>query len=122
MPTSGKAKILVIEDNDSIFDFEQKWLSLKGYHFLGGRTGQEGLDLFAEHPDITLIILDLVLPDISGRVVMQKIRKKNPTVPIIICSAYREKFSELSSLDNTHTLFKPFLPTALQEMVEAICE
>ncbi|RMG38907.1 MAG: DNA-binding response regulator [Planctomycetota bacterium] len=81
-------KILVVEDEAAIaaglrFNFEQE-----GYEVVIAVTGEEGLHAFAAaDPPFDLVILDLMLPQMSGYEVCRRIRKQDSQVPIIVLSA-----------------------------------
>ncbi len=81
----ARAKILVVEDDSDIRTVLMDQLRLDGFDTVGASTGKEVIDNFTSFsPD--LIVLDLMLPDLDGLVVCQKIRQISD-VPIIIVSA-----------------------------------
>ena len=78
-------KILVIEDEEDIASFIRRGLTLKGYEVDVAGTGGAGLDAFREQePD--LVVLDLMLPDIDGIQVCERIRAA-ADVPVIMLTA-----------------------------------
>jgi two-component system response regulator MprA len=78
-------KILVIEDEADIAGFIRRGLALKGYDVDVAETGEAGLDAFREsEPD--LVVLDLMLPDMDGIDVCQRIRAAGE-VPVIMLTA-----------------------------------
>ncbi len=114
-------KVLVIEDTEDLVNFHKRWLDLQQAVFFSSLTGQGGIDIFSENPDIDIIILDMVLPDISGDEVYEEIRKINPNVPIIVCSGYHDKIEKMSKKPKVKILYKPFLLPALIEMIQECC-
>lgn len=81
--------ILYIEDNPDNMTLVEKALRPLGYLFLGAKTGQDGLDLAAEHsPDV--ILLDITLPDMDGYDVARRLRSDPATssVPILALTAH----------------------------------
>lgn len=78
-------KILLIEDDKEISEMLKNYLIVENYEVICAYDGQEACDYF-EHTDFSIVLLDLMIPKISGMDVMQHIRK-NSVVPLIIISA-----------------------------------
>jgi DNA-binding response OmpR family regulator len=88
-------KVLIIDDEPFIVQLLETFLQLKGYATVGALNGQDGLILAdVEAPDA--IILDLMLPDIQGYEVCQRIRRDPSTrrVPILILSGRTDNGSK----------------------------
>lgn len=82
------AKILVIDDEESVRYLLDKLLSRKGYEVTLASSGREGLDLFLrEHPGA--VVIDLKMPEMDGIAVLQQIRLVNQKVPVILLTAAR---------------------------------
>jgi DNA-binding response OmpR family regulator len=79
-------KILVVEDEERIASFLQKGLAAHGYAVEWAETGREALRLGIE-PDVSLVILDLKLPDLDGLEVLAGLRSHGASVPVLILSA-----------------------------------
>lgn len=80
-------KVLIIEDEKIIRETVAHYFSHDGYEVVTAEDGQIGLELFAAHDkDISLIILDIMLPVMDGWSVCRRIRK-NSNVPIILLTA-----------------------------------
>src|ERR1700692_2816290 len=91
------ASILVIDDEKEIVRALQRGLTAHGYHVLAANTGQEGLNATRRHhPD--LLLLDLVLPDMSGLEVCRRIRSES-NVPILILSVKDTEYDKVEALD-----------------------
>ncbi len=91
-------KILIIEDNKDISNILKKYLKREKYDIDQAFTGEEGLELFVENY-YDLIILDLMLPIVSGEEILETIRKTS-FIPIIILSAKTNQNSKLHGLEN----------------------
>ena len=78
-------KILLIEDDKEISEMLKNYLTVEYYEVFCAYDGQEACDSF-DRTDFSLVLLDLMIPKISGMDVMQHIRK-NSVVPLIIISA-----------------------------------
>ncbi len=119
MPVAFK-KILVVDDEPTIVDVVKSYLQKGGYEVVEALTGSEALNLF-EKVNPALIILDLMLPDISGEEVCRRLRNRS-RVPIIMLTAKVEEGDILKGLglgaDDYVT--KPFSPRQLIARVEAL--
>ena len=80
-------KILILEDEMSIRDFIVFNFRKAGYEVFEAGTGGEALSVFDANPDITLAVLDVMLPDIDGFEVCRKLRARTKTLGIIMLSA-----------------------------------
>ncbi len=80
-----KAQILVIDDEKKLLDNFEGILGTKRYIIHTALSGGEGLDLIEKH-SIDLVFLDYHLPDMTGTVVLQRLWKKNPLLPVIMIS------------------------------------
>jgi DNA-binding response OmpR family regulator len=81
-------KLLIVDDEPYTVDMLQTFLQINGYETVGALNGEDGLVLVrVEQPDI--VILDLMLPDIEGFEVCERIRSYPPTtnLPVLIISA-----------------------------------
>lgn len=104
----NKGEILVIDDEPQIRKLLQITLNSNGFAVKESITAKEGLIMAANHPP-HLILLDLGLPDESGHVVLQKLRKWY-TAPVIILSVQKSEEDIIRALDNgaNDYLSKPF--------------
>ncbi len=78
--------ILMIEDDSRISQFVKRGLEAEGYLMEVAATGKQGLAL-AMHPDYDLLLLDLMLPDMSGQDICRRLRAKGNLVPILMLTA-----------------------------------
>ncbi len=112
--------ILVIEDDERVSDVICAYLEKEGYHVFLKSRGLEGIEL-ARKNDISLIILDLMLPDICGEEVCKIIREKSD-VHIFMLTAkgsIEEKIDGLN-IGADEYLVKPFSPRELTARVNAL--
>ena len=112
--------ILIVEDEPKISEFISSYIRSAGYHPLNAKNGLEALDLFRKEK-IDLILLDLMLPDLSGESVCKSIRAKSE-VPIIMITAKSDEESIISGLkmgaDDYMT--KPFSPRQMIARIQAL--
>ena len=90
-------KVLVIDDEPPIRKLLRMGLSTQGYEILEAPNGKTGLELLAEDP--ALIILDLGLPDTQGLDLLQTIRARNESVPIVVLSSRGDEAGKVQALD-----------------------
>ena len=90
---SKTATILCIDDEQTALQLRQTLLESAGYKVLGAKSGALGIKTFKSEP-IDAVILDYWMADMNGLQVAREIRKLNPSVPIIILSAYGELLDE----------------------------
>jgi DNA-binding response OmpR family regulator len=111
-------KLLVVEDEERIASFVAKGLRAHGYAVEWARTGQEALQLGIE-PDISLVILDLRLPDLDGFEVLAGLRSRGATVPVLVLSAMARVQDRVRGLDlgADDYLTKPF---AFEELLARV--
>lgn len=113
-------KILVVDDEVKIVEVVKSYLENSGYSVFSAFSGSDALSSF-EKINPALIVLDLMLPDISGEEVCKTLRKKSK-VPIIMLTAKIEEESILKGLNigADDYMTKPFSPRQLVARVEAI--
>jgi two-component system KDP operon response regulator KdpE len=101
-------KVLVIDDEPPIRKLLRMGLSTQGYDIIEASNGKLALEKLAEGP--ALIILDLGLPDIQGHDLLQMIRARNDSVPIVVLSSRGDEAGKVQALDlgADDYLTKPF--------------
>ena len=114
-------KILVVDDEDRMRKLEKDFLTRKQYKVIEAENGEEAIDLFVEHNDFDLIILDVMMPKMDGWEVCREIRKVSK-VPIIMLTAKGEESDELLGfeLGVDEYISKPFSPRILVARVDAL--
>lgn len=113
-------KILVVDDEAKIVDVVKSYLLSRGYSVVTAYTGSEALtDYEREKPD--LVILDWMLPDISGEEICTNLREKS-NVPVIMLTARAEEENILKGFEfgADDYVTKPFSPRQLVARVEAL--
>ena len=85
----GTETILVAEDEKIVRDLAVRILTDAGYSILAAADGEEAIRVFRENADtISLALLDLVMPKMTGRMVYQGIKALRPDVKVVFCSGY----------------------------------
>ncbi len=115
-----KLQILVVDDEKMIRESVSSYLSQKGYITITAESGKEALDAFYKHP-ISFIILDLMLPDVSGEEVCMEIRKTS-RVPVIMLTAktMEEDLLKGLAIGADDYMTKPFSLKELAARIEVV--
>lgn len=113
-------RILVVEDERSIAEFVQRGLEAEGYSVSCAHDGAEGLAR-ARTGDFALVILDVLLPKLSGLEVVKAIREADEALPVIMLTALAETDDVVTGLDlgASDYLTKPFAFTELVARIRA---
>jgi len=113
-------KILIVDDEENILEIVEAYLVAKNYQVFRAMDGEEALRK-AETIRPDLIVLDLMLPDISGLEVCRRIRKSS-SVPVIMLTARTTEQDILSGLQigADHYMTKPFSPKELVARVQTV--
>ncbi|HXF04945.1 MAG TPA: response regulator, partial [Blastocatellia bacterium] len=92
IPFGQGEMILLVEDEPMVMDVGQRMLETLGYRVLCARNGQEALELYASHRgDIRLVLLDVVMPHVSGHHALAELRKMDPQAKILLVTGYDPK-------------------------------
>jgi DNA-binding response OmpR family regulator len=112
--------ILIVDDEPQILEILSSYLNKEGYHVITAEDGRHALECAATYP-VGLIILDLMLPDMTGEDVCREIRKTS-RVPILMLTAKSGEADRITGLEigADDYLVKPFSPRELVARVRAI--
>ncbi|MFV2081674.1 MAG: PAS domain S-box protein, partial [bacterium] len=112
---------LVVDDEESVLDVAKIMLELVGFAVLTAENGEKGLQIYREDPDaITVVLLDMTMPGMTGDKVLQEILKIKSDAKVILSSGYTEQEVTANLLEeHPDVLFiqKPYRPEKLMEMI-----
>ena len=111
MPAGGTETLLLVDDEDGVRILGSEMLALAGYAVLTAANGPEALKVYEQHKDsVALVILDLVMPEMSGRKCLEHLLAINPRVKVLIASGYSANGSTKDALESGAIGFisKPF--------------
>ena len=116
-----KIKILVVDDESRMRKLVSDFLVKKNYQVLEAEDGAQAVDIFFSTKDISLVILDVMMPKMDGWQVCREIREMSD-VPIIMLTAKGDERDELLGfeLGVDEYISKPFSPKILVARVDAI--
>ena len=99
MPSFGTETILLIDDEKAIRDLGNEILTAVGYTVLVASTGREALEMYVKARDeISMVILDLIMPQMGGKQCLEELLKINPKLKVLIASGYSADVSTEESL------------------------
>jgi PAS domain S-box-containing protein len=85
----GRETVLLIDDEEMIIDVGRGLLEELGYSVIATRSGQEALDIYRERcADIDLIVMDLIMPGLSGGETFDRLKQINPQAKVLLSSGY----------------------------------
>jgi DNA-binding response OmpR family regulator len=117
----AKNKILVADDESRMRKLIKDYLVREDYEVIEAENGEQALDMFYMDSEISLIILDVMMPKMDGWQVLREIRESSQ-VPVIMLTARSDERDELKGFDLgvDEYVTKPFSPRTLVARVEAI--
>jgi len=120
----GEETVLLVDDEDIIIDVGSKMLERLGYKILLARNGKEAAELYWKNKEkIDLVILDMIMPGMSGGETYNHLVRINPNVKVLLSSGYsiNEQATEILERGCSGFIQKPFnLETLSQKMREIL--
>jgi len=121
MDLRGSGTILVIDDEEPLRQIASSALTRYGYSVLTAENGPRGVEVLREHAaTVSLVLLDMTMPLMSGEETLQRLRAVCPAVPVILCSGYHEvEFEQrFAGQGSAGFIQKPFTAVHLAERVK----
>jgi two-component system cell cycle sensor histidine kinase/response regulator CckA len=122
---TGSETILLVDDEHYILEVGRLMLEGLGYQLITANGGRAALEIFnGRHKEIDLVILDMVMPDMDGETVFQKIREVSSKTKVIFASGYYDVEQARSLLENGAIDFlqKPFNLRRLSTKIRCILD
>ena len=122
--TRGSETILVVEDNDQLRIVTRDILARNGYHVLEASTGEDALRICQETEDLHLLITDVVMPEMSGSVLVERARPMRPNMKVLYMSGYTQDaiVHHRVLAPGVALLQKPITPDGLLRRVREVLE
>ncbi|GIU81491.1 MAG: hypothetical protein KatS3mg006_0555 [Pyrinomonadaceae bacterium] len=120
-----KGLVLLVEDEQLVRDLTKQILESCGYRVLEARDGREALVFWEkEKANINLIISDIVMPQISGYDLAEKVRRDHSKIPILFISGFADRLEQLKALQDKNLFFvqKPFSYDSFTRKIQEILE
>jgi CheY-like chemotaxis protein len=122
---TGTETILVVEDEEALRRVARRILGAAGYTVLAAANGDEALAICAQHVgDIHLILTDVVMPRMSGKMLAQKLAQTRPTLKVLYMSGYTDDAIVHHGVLDAETQFlaKPFTAPDLARKVRVVLD
>jgi two-component system, cell cycle sensor histidine kinase and response regulator CckA len=112
---TGRSLVLVVEDESALREAIADCLRNHSYQVLAAADGIEALDILAQHPEISILISDLIMPRMGGRELVRLATEKIPNLHVIFMSGYADQAFRAEDLAEFPTAFlqKPFAMNVL---------
>lgn len=122
---SGKGTILLADDDSEVREVTAEMLSYGGYWVITAGSGKEALEhLQQKNQDIDMAVLDVVMPDTNGGVLLKSIRQEFPDLPVLFATGYSQEIvhNDFSVDEDINLIQKPFQREALLSKVQSLIE
>jgi len=124
--SSGKERILLVEDEPLVKSVAARALRLHGYEVIEMSNGSEALHWVKENPNVVpdLLLTDIVMPQIGGKDLAKKLLETHPGMKILFTSGYITEAQNLDKENLPRAAFiqKPFTPTSLSQKVRDVLD
>ena len=119
----GEETILLVDDEEVVLEVCAEMLRTMGYKVFMAGSGKDAVEIYKENKDnINIVILDMIMPDISGRETYERIKEINPKVKVILSSGYSVNGEASKILDRGCDGFlqKPFNLKQLNQSIKEV--
>ena len=116
----GHERILLVDDEQPLVEIGKQMLERLGYTVTARTSSVEALELFKAQPDrFDLVITDIVMPNMTGETLAEKLMDIRADIPVVFCTGYSEKFTrrQASEMGVRSFLMKPLLMQDLANTV-----
>jgi len=123
--SKGRETILLVDDEDLIFDVVNPMLQRAGYSVLNAENGAQGIEIYERHKEqIDLVVLDMVMPDMYGGEVYDRLKEIDPDVKVLLTSGYsiQGRVAEMLERGCDGFIQKPFRLVELGEALRRILD
>lgn len=117
-----KPAILVVDDDEAVCTLLQDVLSEHVFAVTACHSGQQALRCIETQPDIALVLLDMMLPDVNGLMVLQQVQKMRPGLPVVMLTGLGSESDVVVGLEMgaDDYIGKPFNARVLVARVKAV--
>lgn len=121
----GSESILLVEDSEPLKKLAQKFLEAGGFRVLSAGSGEEAVEVAANHGGtFDLLLTDVVMPGMNGRVLAEQLLPRQPGMRVLYMSGYTDSFIAGHGVlePGTHLLHKPFTDEVLIRKVREVLD
>jgi PAS domain S-box-containing protein len=115
----GSGTVLFVDDEEGIRVIGSALLKAMGFSVINASSGREALEIFNMQDGISLVLLDMIMPEMSGMETYRVLRGLSTSIPVIICSGYsfEDIVAEIDRDENADVMQKPYNPAQLRNMI-----
>lgn len=120
---SGTAKLLLIDDEEIILEVGREMIKAIGYQVCTAQGGKEALALYqAKQSEIGMVILDMTMPQMSGKETYSELKQMNPDIKVLFSSGYNldAETDEIISQGSSAFIQKPFKISELAQKLKQV--
>lgn len=121
----GNETILIVDDQETVWDFLIEALQNLGYSVLLAENGEDAVEIYRENPNqIDLVLLDMVMPKLGGHSTFYQLKALDPNVKVLLSSGFVSASSVNDLIENGAAGFlaKPHRIKALAEEIRRILD
>lgn len=122
---NGSESVLIIDDEDMVIDVGEQLLEKMGYKVFTATSGVEAIEVYSKNSDkIDMVILDMIMPGMSGSEVYENLRKIKPDIKVLLSSGYSINGNAQEILDRGCNCFiqKPFTLNDLSRKLREVLD
>jgi two-component system cell cycle sensor histidine kinase/response regulator CckA len=119
----GIGTILLVDDEKLVIDVGRQMLLNLGYQVISATSGDQAIEIYAQrHEEIDMVVLDMVMPEMSGFETYGRLKKINPAIKVLLSSGYSKdgQASEVVARDKQSFIQKPFDLAQLSQAVATL--
>ena len=119
----GAGTILLIDDENMIVDVGSKMLTHLGYQVITATSGRQAIEIYAkQHKKIDMIVLDMIMPEMSGFETYEQLKTINPGIKVLLASGFSKdgQANEIITRDKQDFIQKPFKIEILSQKIAAM--
>jgi PAS domain S-box-containing protein len=117
----GSETLLLVEDEDAVRQMVREALEGCGYTVIEAADGNEAIGMLGAHPEVQLLLTDVVMPGMAGPSIVEAARRQRPALRVLYMSGYSENLDIAEGL-GVGLIAKPFTPDALNRKIRDIIE
>jgi two-component system cell cycle sensor histidine kinase/response regulator CckA len=125
IPELGAETILLVDDEEGVRDLGKRMLGAAGYSVLTASNGNEALKVYRKRrTEISLIILDLIMPELGGKDCLKELLKLDPQIKVLISSGFApdDATREIVQTESKGFIDKPFKRTEMLRMIRNVLD
>jgi PAS domain S-box-containing protein len=121
---AGHELVVIVEDHEQVRALTRGYLTELGYRVLDAGDATAALRLIEQHEDISLLLTDMVLPDMNGRLLAEEARHRRPAIKVLFTSGYAQnEIVHHGRIDpGVHFIAKPFKLDSLGRRVREVLD